>query len=85
MHLCVNKMPPRQSCLAFKIIASTAVTEGNPHTVPRDRISTPSVVLGHTGRYSWLPEVLGSPAALILSSLPVISGGGRGESGDTVW
>lgn len=84
MHLCVNKMPPRQSCLAFKIIASTEVTEGNRHTVPRDRISTPPVVLGHTG-YAWLPEVPCSPAALILSSVPVISGSGSGESGDTVW
>lgn len=84
MHLCVNKMPPRQSCLAVKIIASTEVTEGSRHTVPRDRISTPPVVLDHTG-YAWLPEVLCSPAALILFSVPVISGGGGGESGDTVW
>lgn len=81
MHLCVNKMPPRQSCLAVKIIASTEVTEGSRHTVPRDRISTPPVVLGHTG-YAWLPEVLCSLVALILSSVPVISGGG---GGDTVW
>lgn len=83
MHLCVNKMPPRQSCLAFKIIASTEVTEGSRHTVPRDR-TTPPVVLGHTG-YAWLPEVLCSPTTLILFSVPVISGGGGGESGDTVW